>query len=217
MSTKILLADDHIMMRDGLCALLKTQPGFEVVGLAKDGREAVRLALDLKPDVVVMDINMPGLNGMDATRQILSEVPEIKVIALSMYSDRRYVAGMLKAGVCGYLLKNAVFDELTEAISRIVQNKTFLSCTIADLVLHDYAKFLSNEQQPISSILTNREREVLQLIAEGFKPAAIASRLHVSVKTVSTHRKNIMDKLHKKSVAELTRYALQEGLISFDR
>lgn len=216
MDIKILLADDHKITRDGLKSLLENQNHMIVVGEAENGRQAVRLALDLAPDVIVMDINMPELNGIEATRQIISELPGTKIIALSMYSDKRYVVGMLKAGVSGYLLKNCAFDELVSAISAVVANQNYMSQKIADTVMKDYANILeSNDNSPAAS-LTAREREVLQLIAEGLKTKDIAARIHVSVKTVETHRQQIMRKLNARSVAELTKIALREGITSLD-
>ena len=216
MDIKILLADDHKITRDGLKSLLENQNHMIVVGEAENGRQAVRLALDLAPDVVVMDINMPELNGIEATRQIISELPGTKIIALSMYSDKRYVVGMLKAGVSGYLLKNCAFDELVSAISAVVANQNYMSQKIADTVMKDYANILeSNDNSPAAS-LTAREREVLQLIAEGLKTKDIAARIHVSIKTVETHRQQIMRKLNARSVAELTKIALREGITSLD-
>jgi two-component system, NarL family, response regulator NreC len=216
MSIRILLADDHKIIRDGLRALLEKVPEMEVIGEAENGRSAVDLARRLNPHVVIMDISMPELNGIDATRQIREESPHIRVIALSMYFDRRYVAGMLKAGVSGYLLKNCASEELIKAIKEVLNNKTFMSPRIADMVVKDYAHLLSaNESSPLD-LLTAREREVLQLIAEGVKTNDIAMRLNVSIKTISTHRQQIMQKLHMDSVAELTLFALKEGVISLD-
>ena len=216
MDIKILLADDHKITRDGLKALLENQDHLRVVGEAENGRQAVRLALDLEPDVIVMDINMPELNGIEATRQILAELPATKIIALSMYSDKRYVVGMLKAGVSGYLLKNCAFDELVAAISVVMKNQNYMSQKIAGTVMKDYASILESSDSSPASQLTVREREVLQLIAEGLKTKDIAARIHVSVKTVETHRQQIMRKLNAKSVAELTKIALREGLTSLD-
>ena len=216
MTIQILLADDHKITRDGLRALLESQKNMTVIGEAEDGRKAVRLALELQPDVIVMDINMPELNGIEATRQIKTELPEAKIIALSMYSDKRYVVGMLKAGVSGYLLKNCAFDELVSAISAVVNNQNYMSPKIADTVMKDYANILESSDTSPASQLTAREREVLQLIAEGLKTKDIATRIHVSIKTVETHRQQIMRKLNAKSVAELTKIALREGLTSLD-
>lgn len=216
MEIKILLADDHKITRDGLKALLENQKNMIVIGEAETGRQAVRLALKLAPDVIVMDINMPELNGIEATRQILTELPATKIIALSMYSDKRYVVGMLKAGVSGYLLKNCAFDELVSAISAVVANQNYMSQKIANTVMKDYANILESNDTSPASQLTAREREVLQLIAEGLKTKDIATQIHVSVKTVETHRQQIMRKLNAKSVAELTKIALREGLTSLD-
>ena len=215
-SIKILLADDHKITRDGLRALLEQQSNMNVVGEAENGREAVRLASELAPDVVVMDISMPELNGIEATRQIRGDLPDTKVIALSMYADRRYVVGMLKAGVSGYLLKNCAFDELVSAIDAVTHNESFLSPRIADTVMKDYAHILEQDETAGISALSAREREVLQLIAEGLSTRQIAERIHVSVKTVETHRQQIMKKLNAKSVAELTKIALREGLTALD-
>lgn len=216
MSIKILLADDHKITRAGLKALLENQKNMTVAGEAENGREAVRLALSLKPDVVVMDINMPELNGIEATRQIRAELPATKIIALSMYSDKRYVVGMLKAGVSGYLLKNCAFDELVAAISAVVKNQNYMSQKIAGTVMQEYASILEASDASPASQLTAREREVLQMIAEGMKTKDIGDKMHVSVKTVETHRQQIMRKLNASSVAELTKIALREGLTSLD-
>jgi DNA-binding NarL/FixJ family response regulator len=216
MMIKILLADDHKITRDGLKALLENQKNMTVVGEAENGRLAVRLAGELKPDVVVMDINMPELNGIEATRQIVAELPGTKIIALSMYSDKRYVVGMLKAGVSGYLLKNCAFDELVAAISAVMNNQNYMSQKIAGTVMKEYANILETSDSSPASQLSAREREVLQLIAEGMKTKDIAERIHVSVKTVETHRQQIMRKLNVTSVAELTKIALREGLTSLD-
>ncbi|MGM0452951.1 MAG: response regulator [Thermodesulfobacteriota bacterium] len=216
MSIRILLADDHKITRDGLRALLEQQPDMAVIGEAENGREAIRMAMDLQPDVVVMDISMPELNGIEATRQIYTDLPDTQVIALSMYADRRYVTGMLKAGVSGYLLKNCAIDELISAISAVVENKSYLSPRIADTVMKDYTQILQADAETVEELLTVREREVLQLIAEGLSTRQIAERIHVSIKTVETHRQQVMKKLNAKSVAELTKIALREGLTSLD-
>lgn len=214
MNTKILIVDDHKIIRDGLYALIEKQPNMEVVGEADNGRTAVKLTQKLKPDVVIMDIQMPDLNGIDAASQILALSPSIKIIALSMYSDKRYVEGMLRAGVSGYLLKSCAFDELAAAISAVIKNKAYLSPKITGMIMKGYANKLSlngNASIPGSS-LTAREREVLQLIAEGVKTDQIAARLYVSVKTVSTHRRNIMEKLNLDNIADLIKFAIREGI-----
>ncbi len=213
MTIRILLADDHRIMREGLRSLLQGEPDIEVIAEVENGRKAVKLANKLKPDVVIMDVNMPELNGMEATRQIMSEVEGVKVIALSMMSDRRFVLGMLKSGVSGYLLKDCAFEEMAVAIRTVMNGQTYLSPAIAGTV----SSFIS-EQSEASGIegLTPREREVLQLIAEGHSSKDIAGSLNVSIKTVETHRQNIMKKLKLGSVAELTKFALREGLTSLD-
>ncbi len=216
MSIKIILADDHHIMREGLCTLLEKQDDMEIIAQADDGRTAVRLTRELYPDVVVMDIAMPGLNGIEATRQITTEMPEINVIALSMHPDRQFVAEMLKAGAMGYLLKSCAFQELADAIRTVADNRTYLSPKISDVVIDDYVKRLSIDQISTDSPLSPREREVLQLVAEGKSTKELALELSVSVKTVETHRQQIMKKLKTHSVAELTKYAIREGLTSLE-
>lgn len=216
MSIKILLADDHQIMREGLYNLLKKQPNFEVLDQAEDGITAVKKAKELEPDVIIMDIGMPGLNGIEATRQIKSDSPFIKVIALSMYSESRFVAEMLKAGACAYILKDSAFEELVQAIHASIADKIYLSPVIAERVVKDYITHIPRENLSAFSILTQREREILQLIAEGKSTKEIASMLYISVKTVETHRQKIMEKLNLNSVAELTKYAIREGLTSLD-
>jgi DNA-binding NarL/FixJ family response regulator len=213
MSIRILLADDHKIMRDGLRSLISSEHDMEVVGEAENGRIAVKLARKLKPQIVILDITMPELNGMDAARQILDECPEAKIISLSMHSDRRFVVEMFKAGVSGYLLKDCAFEELSRAIKAVVANQKYVSPAIAGTIIKDYVDQMSGEHVQ-SNELTNREREVLQLIAEGMTTKRIASNLNVSAKTVETHRRKIMKKLNIHSIAELTKIAIQEGLTS---
>jgi len=211
---KVLLADDHKIVRDGLRTLLENHPEITVVGEAEDGRETVQLAQKLAPAVVIMDIAMPDLNGIEATRQIISEHPHIKVVALSMHSDRRFVSEMLKAGASAYLLKDCAFEELVNAILTVMKNKIYLSPAIAGVVIENYIRNAPKSEPSVFSLLSDREREVLQLMAEGKATKEIASHLHVSIKTVETHRMNIMTKLDIHSVAELTKYAIREGLTS---
>ncbi len=214
MSTKILIADDHKIFREGLRALLERQKGLEVVAEASDGLEAVRLTQKLAPDVVIMDVAMPEKNGIEATREIVETFPKARVIALSMHSDRRFVLQMLKAGAVGYLLKDSAFEELSTAISAVASNQTYLSPRVTDVVIKEYLHSQAKAEPSVFSVLTNREREVLQLLAEGKSTKEIAGLLHVSVKTIETHRQQIMDKLDLHSVAELTKYAIREGLTS---
>jgi DNA-binding NarL/FixJ family response regulator len=216
MSIKIILADDHKIVRDGLRSLLEKHSGMEVIAEAADGRNALKLVRELKPDVIVMDITMPDLNGIEATRQITSGHPNIKVIALSVHSDKRFVLGMLQAGATGYLLKDCAFEELADAIRAVVESHTYLSPEISDIVIKDYVCQSFAPNRAVTSSLTTREREVLQLMAEGSATKKIASTLNVSVKTVETHRLHIMNKLNTRSVAELTKYAIREGLTSLE-
>jgi DNA-binding NarL/FixJ family response regulator len=216
MSLRILLADDHRIMREGLRSLLEKQPDTEVIAEAENGRTTLQMSRRFKPDVILMDIIMPDLNGIEATRQILAELPDIKVIALSMHSDKKFVVEMLNAGASGYLLKDTAFEELGKALHTVVNNRTYLSPKIAGLMAEDYSPSIATKDSSVSLVLTSREREVIQLIAEGKTTKQIASLLNVSVKTVETHRKKIMDKLGTNSVAELTKYAIREGLTSLD-
>ncbi|MDO9287499.1 MAG: response regulator transcription factor [Thermodesulfovibrionales bacterium] len=214
MRVRIILADDHTILREGLCALLAKQRDFQIVAEAGDGRTAVRLTQELLPDVVVMDVNMPDLNGIEATRQIITDNPGIKVIALSMYSEKQFVVEMLKAGAAGYMLKDSAFEELVHAINCIVKDQIYLSPSITTFVLKDYLQQSSKADYTAFSILTDREREVLQLIVEGKTTKEIASILNVSTKTIETHRQQIMKKLNVHSIAELTKYAIREGITS---
>jgi DNA-binding NarL/FixJ family response regulator len=217
MSTRILLADDHKITRQGLRALLEKQQDMEVVAEAENGREAVRLAAELAPDVIIMDVTMPDLNGIEATKKILSESPDIKIIALSMHSDASFVTEMLKGGAVGYLLKDCAFEELARAIRTVIDDKTYLSPSISGVVVEDYVRRLSKTGFLAPDILSNREREVLQLMAEGGSTKLIAQKLHISVKTVETHRRQIMSKLDIHTVAELTKYAIRKGLTSLEK
>ena len=209
---KVLLADDHKIVRDGLRNLLEKDPDIVVAGEAEDGREALQLVRKLSPDVVIMDIAMPELNGIEATRQILAEADEVKVVALSMHSDKRFVSEMLKAGASAYLLKDCAFEELITAIRTIMKGKIYLSPGIAGVVIEDYIRKGAKTDSTVFSLLSDREREVLQLMAEGRTTKEVAAHLNVSIKTVETHRANIMTKLDIHSIAELTKYAIREGL-----
>jgi len=210
---KILLADDHRIMRDGLYALLKNEPDIEVVAEGNNGREAVEMSRKLKPGVVIMDMSMPGLNGIEATRQILALGDNVKVLALSMHADKRFVIGALSAGASGYVLKDCAFEELVQAIRTVAMDQTYLSPSIADIVVESYRRSQPSPDQ-LFSVLTPREREVLQLLTEGTSIKDTASLLHVSTKTIETHRQHIMEKLNTRSVAELTKYAIREGMTS---
>jgi len=216
MSIRILLADDHKIMREGLRTLLAQERDMEVVGEAQDGRATLQLARKAAPDVVIMDVVMPDLNGIEATRRIVADLPRTKVIALSMHSDKRFVVEMLKAGASAYLLKDCASEELIRSVRAVLADRTYLSPAVADIVLEDYVRHVPRDQVSAFSILTAREREILQLVAEGKVTKEIASCLHVSVKTVETHRKRIMEKLEVHSVADLVKYAVREGLTSLE-
>jgi DNA-binding NarL/FixJ family response regulator len=214
MSFKVLIVDDHRIMREGLRAMLEKEPDIKVVGEATDGRMAQLLARDLAPDVIIMDVNMPELNGIEATRQITAESREVKIIALSMHEDRRFVLNMLKAGAAGYMLKDDAFKNLAKAVRMVAAHKTYLSREISDLLENDCRSLSTFLESADSQLLSCREREVLQLVTEGKTSNQIADSLHISVKTVETHRQQVMEKLNIKGVAELTKYALREGLTS---
>lgn len=214
MSLRIILADDHKIVRQGLRALLEKETGMEVVGEAENGRTAVQMTMDLNPDVVLMDVSMRDLNGIEATSQIMLERSDVKIIALSMYSDRLFVTSILKAGASGYLLKDCSFDELIVAIRAVGAGQIYLSPGITGSVIKDYINRLFKTEESASSRLTSREREVLQLLAEGKNSQEAAASLNLSIKTVETHRRQIMNKLGMRSIAELTKYAIREGLTS---
>ncbi|MEM7200907.1 MAG: response regulator transcription factor [Planctomycetota bacterium] len=219
MTIRILLADDHQIVREGLSSLLTKEGHGEIVGEAADGRTAVKLARQLQPDLVVIDVAMPELNGIEATQQILRDHPATRVIVLSMHADATYVGRALKAGAAAYLLKDCAFEELAEALSRVHSGGIYLSPGITGVVVDDYVRKLDGTSQPGESAaakLTPKEREVLQLVAEGHSTKQIAQALHVSVKTIETHRQNIMNKLELRSIAELTKFAIREGLTSLD-
>ena len=216
MTIRVLIADDHTIMRAGLRSLLEKEDQIEVVAEAENGRRAVQLAVEHEPDVVVMDVSMPDLNGIEATSQVLESLPEAKVIALSMHTDKRFVMGMLRAGASGYLLKDCASQELANAIVSVASNKKYLSPDIAGVVIEDSLYGVQQEGETVSSLLSPREREVLQLIAEGWSTKQIAAHLYVSVKTIETHRRQIMKKLDLHNIAELTKYAIREGLTSVE-
>jgi DNA-binding NarL/FixJ family response regulator len=216
MCIKVLLADDHKLLRQGLYSMLEKEKDIKVVAQAQNGREAVLLSNSLNPDVVILDINMPDLNGIDAAKQISSGDNNVRIIALSIHSTKRFVTGMLNAGAMGYLVKQCAYEELAIAIRAVADNKSYLSPQIHNVVVSEYASSSSKDEDSILSMLSQREREVLQLIVEGVKSADIAARLFVSVKTISSHRGQVMKKLNINSVAQLTRLCISEGLISAD-
>jgi two-component system, NarL family, response regulator NreC len=212
---RILLADDHVVMRTGLRALLERQPNLEVVGESENGRDALSLVASAKPDVVVMDVGMPVLNGIEATRMIVAEHPNVAVVILSMHADESYVMRALKAGARGYLLKDSAPADLLGAILSVSQNKSFFSPKVSKILAEDYVRILKQKGGVDSyDLLTSREREILQLLVEGRANKEVATTLNISPYTVETHRKHILEKLNLHSPAELILYAVRKGIIS---
>ena len=210
---RILLADDHTILREGLRAMLEQEPDMVVVAEVSNGRDAVRKAMKLSPDVVVMDIAMPELNGIDATRQLVSSPCKTKVLCLSMHEKSAMIDAMLKAGASGYLLKTSAQKELAKAVRAVSSGETYVSTRIASVLVEDHVRGGGVSRDEVYSRLTMREREVLQLIAEGYHTKDIGDRLHISPKTVLVHRDNLMKKLDIDSIASLTRYALRHGIV----
>ena len=213
MPIRILIADDHGVLAEGLKHLIEAQPDMQVVGTAGDGREAVRLAREAQPDVVLMDLSMPELNGADATRAILEREPRCRVIVLSMYAEREYVRRALKAGASGYVVKRSAAKEVVDAIRAVYAGQRYLSPRVADVVIDDYTA--EDKQDPLGR-LSAREREVLQLLAEGRTGAEIAARLALSQKTVETYRARLVEKLGIRDVAGLVKFAIQRGIVSLE-
>ena len=216
MTVRVLLADDHRILREGLIALLAREGDIELVGQAEDGLAAVRLARELQPDVAVIDVAMPGLNGLEAMRRIRDEAPAVRTLCLSVHDDSRMVLAVLDAGASGYVLKDCSFDELALAIRKVMANQVYLSPDIVGIVVNEVRQRGAPRAASTTSALTPRERELVQLLSEGHSTAEIAERLHVSAKTVATHREHVLHKLEVRGIAELTRYALREGLSSID-
>ena len=214
-TVRILLADDHALLREGLRKIIEGHQGWEVIAEAADGREAVRQALDLKPDLVVLDLAMPQLSGVDAIQQIVRRLPATRVLVVSMHADEVYVTRALKAGAHGYLLKDSAGNELLRAITAVTQHKSFFSPAVSRVMLDDYVRQLA--ERGITDrydTLSEREREVFQLIAEGRVNKEIAEILHLSPSTVETHRARIMEKLDVHSAVEIVLYAVRKGIIS---
>ncbi|MBI1395188.1 MAG: response regulator [Betaproteobacteria bacterium] len=216
MSTRIILADDHRIIREGLASLLREEPDFEIVGEAGDGASVVRLARECRPDIVITDVSMPGLNGIEAIRRILDDAPGVKTLCLSVHDEKRLVAAVMDAGASGYLLKDCAFEELLRAVRTVLAGQVYISPGVAGVLMQDFRDRRSGGGASAYSDLTSREREVVQLIAEGHSTKEIAERLHVSAKTIGTHREHIMEKLRVSGTAELTRYAIREGLAGLE-
>jgi len=215
MTVRILIADDHRILREGLRALLDQEPDFEIVAEAENGHEAVDAAERLRPDVIIMDIAMPDMSGIDATELIRKVVPEAKVLALSMHSEKRFVREMARAGANGYLLKDSAFDELIRAIHTILSGETYLDPAVDDVVAGDRLP-ATHGLAPAADILGPRERQVLRRMAEGQSTREIADGLRIGVKTVETYRYRIMQKLNLHNVADLTKFAIREGFTALD-
>lgn len=213
---RILIVDDHGIVREGLKSLLQNQSDMEVVGEGQDGQIAVELAEQLSPDVIIMDMSMPNLNGIEATRLILQHNPNTKVIILSMHSDSHIVKEILEAGASAYVLKSNLFDEMLRALETVAEGGRYLSPRITDIVIDDYVGRITGGESAQAPKLTSRERQVVQLVAEGKTVKEIARVLHISPKTADTNRRQIMSKLGISSVAELTKYAIREGLTSLE-
>lgn len=213
MKIKVLIADDHLLFREGVVKLLLSSSEIEVVAQAKDGKDAIEKARQFTPDVVLIDIGMPVMNGIEATKVLKQEMPKMKVIAVSMHSDKQYVSGVLKAGADGYLLKNTTYQQLTEAIKSVHNGKKTLSDDITNLVISGYLQPSTNGADDLEK-LSEREREVLKLFAEGDSTREIAEKLFISVKTVGTHKQHILEKLDLKTTTDMIKYSLKNGLIS---
>jgi DNA-binding NarL/FixJ family response regulator len=214
--TRVLLVDDQRMVREGLRALLSRKEDLEIVGEAADGSSAVELVRDLSPDVVVMDIEMPGLNGVEATRRLKAHSDRVRVVALSAHTDEAYVRHMLAAGACGYVLKATSHEDLLEAVRTARSGGTYLSPAVARLALGRSSQGMADDAASAYFLLGSREREVVQLVAEGKTSAEMAQRMGISVRTVETHRRNVLKKLGLHGTAELTKYALRQGLTSLE-
>ena len=214
---KVLVADDHTILRQGIKALLDNQEGIEVIGEAKDGREALAIIEETLPDVILMDIAMPGLNGLEATRRIKKKFPRMKVLVLTMYTNEEYIFQILNAGANGYLVKETAFQDLISAIKAVYKNEAFMSPSISKKVINSYIKKAQDDEEKTCEILTTREREILQLIAEGNSSKKIAELLFISPKTVETHRTHIMDKLNIHNRTGLIKYAIRKGMVDVDK
>ena len=215
MSIKILVADNHGILRQGIASLVEKQDDMEVVGEADNGLHAVEMASELRPDVVIMDVTMPVLNGIEATRQIKEELPETKVLALSVHAKREFVLDMVRAGASGYMVKECVLDDLVRAIKAIMDNQSYLSPQIASIVLEGITKEgIFDSANRFREIMTSKENQILQLLTEGHSAKQIAAQLSLSVKTIEANRRQIMEKTDVDNLADLTKYAIRQGLIT---
>jgi two-component system, NarL family, response regulator NreC len=213
MAIRVIIADDHQLFREGIANMMAENQEIEVVAQTEDGEETVQMVEEHEPDIVLMDINMPRMNGLEASTIIQDKHPETKVIALSMYADKHYIRGMLELGVQGYLFKDCTYDQLTSSIKIVNAGKKYMSDKITEVLVQDYL----GAEEPVSSsasVLSDREGEVLKLIAEGFSSAEISDKLFISVKTVSTHKQNLLEKLDLKSNADIIKYAIRNGITS---
>ena len=213
---RILIADDHVLFREGMKSLLKNEAGIELIASASDGVEALELAEELHPDIILMDVTMPRMNGIIATGKIVSKFPDIKVIVLSMHSDRRFIAETLKAGARGYLLKESSPETVVDAIHSVAEGEIYLSAHACTVLTEDYLRLLNNEKENSANPLSEREMEVLLLLVKGRNGKQIADTLSISKNTVDTHRRRILDKLGCASMAELTKYAIREGFLTLE-
>ena len=217
MSIKILIVDNHGIMREGLCSLIGQEDDMSVVGEASDGREAVEKARELVPDVIIMDINMPIVDGIEATRLIHKQNPEIKIVILSMYSNKHFLVKVWRVGATAYLLKEQAFQELITAIHTVLDNRTYLCAKMTSIVVDDFHDRVVKAEKSISPVLNEKECEILRLLAEGGSTKTIAAQLHKSSKTIDAYRRQIMNKLGTNNMAELVKFALREGLISIEK
>lgn len=208
---RILLADDHVVVRDGLKALVNAQPDMEVIGEAKNGRDACQKAVELRPDVAVIDVSMPELNGIQATEKVKRECPQVKVLALTAYKDRGYLDQLLKVGASGYMLKGSAAEDLIQAIRNVAAGHTYIDREMTDEITDSYVRMQGPRGRVWHRDLTDREEQVLRLIAQGYSNKEIAAQLNISVKTVESHKANVMDKLEFRSRAEIVRYAVRQG------
>ncbi|MDP3441472.1 MAG: response regulator transcription factor [Ignavibacteria bacterium] len=215
MTIRILITDDHQLFREGIANLLSASTHIEIVAQAENGQEAIEKAKKLKPDIVIMDLNLPVINGVDATRILHQELPKTKVLVLSMHAEKSYIKEALEAGAFGYLFKDCTYDQLIEAINTVYQGKKYLSAKITEVLIHDY---LSKEEEvhDNSEELSERESEILKLMAEGKLTREISDMLFISVKTVGTHKQHILEKLNLKSTADLIKYAIKKGIVGLE-